>query len=52
MRNDISLPAPGPLGNTTVTGFVGCQAHTIAGIAMAIAVNNFFNTVASPLNSV
>jgi hypothetical protein len=27
IRNDISFPAPGPLGNITVTGLVGCQAQ-------------------------
>jgi hypothetical protein len=52
MRNEISLPAPGPLGNTTVTGFVGCHAHTVMGTTIDSAANNFLNTVASPLNSV
>jgi hypothetical protein len=52
MRNDISLPAPGPLGNTTVTGFVGCHAQAMTGSTKAKAVNNFLNTMISPLNSV
>jgi uncharacterized membrane protein len=52
MRNDISLPAPGPLGNTTVTGFVGCHAQAMIGTTIDRATNNFLNTVVSPLNSV
>ena len=31
IRNEISFPAPGPFGNITVTGFVGCHAKAKAG---------------------
>jgi hypothetical protein len=48
--NDISFPAPGPLGNITVTGRVGCQAQAVMG--NKAATMNFFNMVDSPLNTV
>jgi hypothetical protein len=41
MRNDISFPAPGPFGNITVMGFVGCQARASVG-AKIMAASNFF----------
>jgi hypothetical protein len=37
MRNEISLPAPGPLGNITVTGLVGCQASATVGAKIKAA---------------
>jgi hypothetical protein len=43
MRNDISLPAPGPLGNITVIGLVGCHAAATTGAANNTS-NNFLIT--------
>ena len=40
IRNDISFPAPGPLGNITVMGRVGCQAHARVGI-ISMVMSNF-----------
>ena len=42
MRNDISFPAPGPFGNITVTGFVGCHANADKVNNASSAPNIFF----------
>jgi hypothetical protein len=49
IRNDISFPAPGPFGNITVTGFVGCQAKAVTG--NKASAMNFFSMVDFSLNS-
>jgi hypothetical protein len=41
IKNDISLPAPGPLGKSTVMGLVGCQANTKVGINVSSVKNRF-----------
>jgi hypothetical protein len=46
IKNDISLPAPGPLGKTTVIGLVGCHANTKDGNKHNNVKNSF---IESPL---
>ena len=42
-KNDISFPAPGPFGNITVIGFVGCHANATSGINANNAKSYFIN---------
>ena len=50
MRNDISFPAPGPLGKITVMGFVGSHANANTGNTASVSVAKSFFIVPPNIN--